>query len=177
MTSYRRTELALSFFLVALGVATVLGAYYTIPELSVLRDLVGARGFAYVVGTLVALGGAVLVVMQAKALRPAVAGATDAASDERGGDEPDHPASSLRAFSVIGVLILYAVLLRPAGYIPATVLFVSAGTFVMGGRGLSRLFTFPLLYAVGTYLLFDTLLGVRIPDGILRPLIVAIGLD
>jgi putative tricarboxylic transport membrane protein len=174
MTGYRRTELALSFFLVALGVATVLGAWYTIPELSVLRDLIGARGFAYVVGALVALGGVVLVAMQVKALRPAVAGPS---GDELGGDEPAHPASALRAFSVIGALILYAVLLRPAGYIPATVLFVGAGTFLMGGRGLTRLLVFPLLYAIGTYLLFDTLLGVRIPDGVLRPLIVAIGFD
>ena len=177
MTSYRRTELALSFFLVALGIATILAAYYTIPELSVLRDLIGARGFAYVVGALVALGGIVLVVMQVKALRPAVAGSADAPGDERGGDEPGHPASSLRAFSVIGALVLYAALLRPAGYIPATVFFVGAGTFLMGGRGLTRLFVFPLLYAIGTYLLFDTLLGVRIPDGVLRPLIVAIGLN
>jgi hypothetical protein len=176
MTTYRRTELALSFFLVALGVATIFGAYYTIPELSVLRDLIGARGFAYVIGALVALGGAVLVVLQVRALRPAVAGSGGPANDERGGDEPDHPASAFRAFSVIGVLIVYAALLRPAGYIPATVFFVGAGTFLMNGRGLVRLFVFPLLYAIGTYLLFDTLLGVRIPDGVLRPLIVAVGL-
>ncbi len=176
MTTYRRTELALSFFLVALGVATIFGAYYTIPELSVLRDLIGARGFAYVVGAFVALGGAVLVVLQVRALRPVVADAADTASDERGGDEPGRPASAFRAFSVIGVLIVYAALLRPAGYIPATVFFVSAGTFLMDGRGPVRLFVFPLLYAIGTYLLFDTLLGVRIPDGVLRPLIVAVGL-
>jgi putative tricarboxylic transport membrane protein len=176
MTSYRRAELALSVVLVVLGVGTVLLAYYTIEELSVLRDRIGARGFAYVVGALVAIGGVVLLLMQTGRVRMAAAGPADAGTAELGGDEPGHPASSLRAFALVGALLAFALLMRPAGYILASIFFVSVGTAVMGGRGPVRLFVVPVAYALLTYFLFDTLLGVRIPDGILRPLIVAVGL-
>jgi putative tricarboxylic transport membrane protein len=176
MTRYRWTELALSFFLVILGAATVVGARYTIGELKVLQDVVGARGFAYVVGSLVFLGGAILAAMQLRSLRRGGVRSPEAEAEELGGDDPRYPASTLQAFAVFAALVAYAWLLKPAGYIPATVLFVGAGTWIMGGRGLVRLFLYPLAYAIGTYLLFDTVLGVRIPDGVLRPLIRAIGL-
>jgi putative tricarboxylic transport membrane protein len=176
MTSYRRTELALSVVLVVLGVGTVLLAYYTIEELSVLRDRIGARGFAYVVGALVAIGGAVLLLMQAGGLRMAAAAPVDVGKAELGGDEPGHPASGLRVFALVAALLASALLMRPAGYILASIFFVSVGTAVMGGRGAARLVVVPVVYALVTYILFDTLLGVRIPDGILRPLIVAVGL-
>jgi putative tricarboxylic transport membrane protein len=176
MTSYRRTELALSVVLVVLGVGTVLLAYYTIEELSVLRDRIGARGFAYVVGALVAIGGAVLLLMQTGRLRMAAAAPADVGKAELGGDEPGHPASGLRVFALVAALLASALLMRPAGYILASIFFVSVGTAVMGGRGAARLVVVPVVYALVTYILFDTLLGVRIPDGILRPLIVAVGL-
>jgi putative tricarboxylic transport membrane protein len=176
MTSYRRTELALSVVLVVLGVGTVLLAYYTIEELSVLRDRIGARGFAYVVGALVAIGGAVLLLMQTGGLRMAAAAPVDVGKAELGGDEPGHPASGLRVFALVAALLASALLMRPAGYILASIFFVSVGTAVMGGRGAARLVVVPVVYALVTYILFDTLLGVRIPDGILRPLIVAVGL-
>jgi putative tricarboxylic transport membrane protein len=70
----------------------------------------------------------------------------------------------------------YIWMLRPVGYIPATLFFMAVGTWIMGGRGLVRLFLYPLVYAIATYLLFDTVLGVRIPDGVLRPFVRAIGL-
>jgi hypothetical protein len=176
MTRYRWTELALSSFLVIVGAATVVGARYTIAELKVLQDVVGARGFAYVVGALVFIGGVVLVAMQ---LRAAIRGGNstpEAEKAELGGDDPRFSSSTARAFAVFAALAAYAWILKPVGYIPATVLFVGAGTFVMGGRGPVRLFLYPLAYAIGTYLLFDTVLGVRIPDGVLRPVIRAIGL-
>jgi len=176
MTRYRWTELALSLFLLIVGAATVVGARYTIAELKVLQDVVGARGFAYVVGTLVFIGGLTLLAMQLRKAIWAGAPDPDAAKAELGGDDPRFPSSTGRAFAVFAALAVYVWLLKPAGYIPATVLFVGAGTWIMGGRGVVRLFLYPLAYAIGTYLLFDTVLGVRIPDGVLRPFIRAIGL-
>ncbi len=176
MTRYRSTELALSFLLVILGIATVIGAHYTIAELKVLQDVVGARGFAYVVGALVAVGGAVLAVMQLRSIASGANLAPDALSAELGGDDPRYPASTLRAFAVFVAMAAYIWMLRPVGYIPATVVFMAVGTWIMGGRGLVRLFLYPLVYAIATYLLFDTVLGVRIPDGVLRPFVRAIGL-
>ena len=176
MTRYRWTELALSSFLIIIGAATVVGARYTIAELKVLQDVVGARGFAYVVGTLVFAGGLVLVAMQFRAMSRGGTKRPEAEPAELGGDDPRFPSSTGRAFAVFAALAVYAWLLKPAGYIPATVLFVAAGIWIMGGRGLVRLFIYPLAYTIATYLLFDTVLGVRIPDGVLRPLIRAIGL-
>lgn len=176
MTRYRWTELALSSFLVILGAATVVGARYTIAELKVLQDVVGARGFAYVVGTLVFAGGVVLVAMQLRNIKRGTARTPETEKEELGGDDPRFPASNVRAFAVFAALAVYVWLLKPVGYIPATFLFVAGGTWIMDGRGWVRLFLYPLGYAVATYLLFDTVLGVRIPDGVLRPFIRAIGL-
>jgi hypothetical protein len=176
MTRYRSTELALSFFLVILGAATVIGAHSTIAELKVLQDVVGARGFAYVVGALVAVGGAVLVVMQLRNMASGANLTPDALKAELGGDDPRYSASTVRAFAVFAAMAAYIWMLRPVGYIPATVVFMAVGTWIMGGRGLVRLFLYPLVYAIATYLLFDTVLGVRIPDGVLRPFVRAIGL-
>jgi putative tricarboxylic transport membrane protein len=176
MTRYRWTELALSFFLIIVGAAAVVGARYTIAELKVLQDVVGARGFAYVVGALVFAGGTVLAATQLRGMVRGRAATPDTEKEELGGDDPRFPSSTGRALAVFAVLAAYAWILKPVGYIPATVLFIGAGTWIMGGRGIVRLLLYPLAYAIGTYLLFDTVLGVRIPDGVLRPLIRAIGL-
>jgi hypothetical protein len=177
MSWYRSIELALSAFVLLLGVATVVLARYTIEELSVLQDTIGARGFAYVIGTAVAIGGLILLVTQLRGMaggaRPA--GGVDAI--ELGGDDPRYPASGARSFAVFAALVAYALLIYPAGYIPATMAFVAGGTWIMGGRGTARIMVFPFIYAISTYLLFDTVLGVRIPDGLLAPAVDALGLD
>jgi putative tricarboxylic transport membrane protein len=176
MTRYRSTELAISVFLVILGAATVIGARYTIVELKVLQDAVGARGFAYVVGAMVFIGGLTLAAMQLRKLGRLAGSELDADDTMLGGDDPRYPSSASRVSAVFGALVLYAILLKPAGYILATTFFIGGGTWIMGGRGSVRLIWFPLSYAIGTFLLFDTVLGARIPDGILHPLMRAIGL-
>jgi putative tricarboxylic transport membrane protein len=175
MSNYRKTELALSVFILLLGVAVVVGAG-RIEELEVLRDRVGARGFAYVIGTLLAIGGLVLLAAQIRILLAQGGFPTGPEDTSITGDDSRFPASGVRAFVVFLATLAYALLISPLGYPVATLIFLSAGAYLMGARGWGRLVIFPLAYSVGTYLLFDTVLGVRIPEGILVPLLDPIGL-
>ena len=69
---------------------------------------------------------------------------------------------------LIGALALYAVLLAPVGYWQATTLFFVAVARVLGSRKLVRDLVVGLLLALATYLLFDRVLGITLPPGLIR---------
>jgi putative tricarboxylic transport membrane protein len=69
---------------------------------------------------------------------------------------------------LIAALILYAVLLVPVGYWQATTLFFTAVARVLGSRRLVRDLIVGLLLALATYFLFDHVLGITLPPGLVR---------
>ncbi|MCA2227316.1 tripartite tricarboxylate transporter TctB family protein [Nonomuraea aurantiaca] len=69
---------------------------------------------------------------------------------------------------LIGALALYAVLLAPVGYWQATTLFFVAVARVLGSRKPVRDLVVGLLLALATYLLFDRVLGITLPPGLIR---------
>ena len=69
---------------------------------------------------------------------------------------------------LIGALALYAVLLAPVGYWQATTLFFVAVARVLGSRKLVRDLIVGLLLALATYYLFDRVLGITLPPGLIR---------
>jgi putative tricarboxylic transport membrane protein len=69
---------------------------------------------------------------------------------------------------LIGTLALYAALLVPVGYWQATTLFFVAVARVLGSRKLVRDLVVGLLLALATYLLFDRVLGITLPPGLIR---------
>ncbi|MGN9778199.1 tripartite tricarboxylate transporter TctB family protein [Micromonospora sp. H33] len=72
---------------------------------------------------------------------------------------------ALTTFAVIGG---YAVLLRPLGYLLCSALAVSLFTALAGARWRTALITGPL-FAVATFLLVTTALGIQLPYGVLAP--------
>lgn len=176
MARYRKVELAIALFAVILGIAVIVGANQTIELTTVLTDRIGARGFAYVIGTLCAIGGAVLFVTLVVRLRRAGGFPTEPEDPEVTGDDAGFPAASWRAFAVFGITVGYALTFSWLGYPLATVGVLAAGGAVMGARRWPALLGYPVIYSIATYLLFDTVLRVRLPEGLLSPLIEAIGL-
>jgi putative tricarboxylic transport membrane protein len=75
---------------------------------------------------------------------------------------------------VVAILIVYALLLDPLGYIVATALLFPAEAYVLGSRerrSLLRNFAIGVVLGTVVYFSFTELLGVRLPDGLLDPLL------
>jgi putative tricarboxylic transport membrane protein len=75
---------------------------------------------------------------------------------------------------VAAILVVYAFLLNPLGYAVATALFFPAVAYVLGNRGLRKVLrnlAIGVALGVLVFFAFTELLGVRLPDGILDPLL------
>jgi len=75
---------------------------------------------------------------------------------------------------VVAILVIYAFLLNPLGYTVATALFFPAVAYVLGSRGrrkVLRNLAIGVALGVLVFFAFTELLGVRLPDGILDPLL------
>jgi len=161
-----RKDLIFALAIVALGVA-VIGIAYSWPE-PLIRDAVGPRAFPYGLGFLFVVGGAFLAVQRLGKLNPA--GNYQVAS-EGNEDEPDYPASGLRAMTLIGLCALYTLVLNPIGFLVATPPFVVLALMLMGERKPVLSTVTAVIFTVVTYVLIDTILGGRLPDGLLTGLL------
>lgn len=65
-----------------------------------------------------------------------------------------------RFFGIVGVMVLYALLLRPLGYVVSTTAFILAGAVILGERRLVVLAPVALIAAFGTWWLVDSALGI-----------------
>jgi len=75
---------------------------------------------------------------------------------------------------VVAILAVYAFLLDPLGYIVATALLFPAAAYVLGSRGrrkVLRNLAIGVVLGVLVFFSFTELLGVRLPDGLLDPLL------
>ncbi len=75
---------------------------------------------------------------------------------------------------VAAILVVYAFLLDPLGYIVATALLFPAAAYVLGSRGrrkVLRNLAIGVVLGVVVFFSFTELLGVRLPDGLLDPLL------
>jgi putative tricarboxylic transport membrane protein len=71
---------------------------------------------------------------------------------------------------LIAVLIAFVGLLEPLGYIIASPIIVVLALRIMGIRSWRVLLTTSLGLSIGTFILFDRLLGITLPVGILSRL-------
>jgi putative tricarboxylic transport membrane protein len=74
------------------------------------------------------------------------------------------------AILVVG-LFVYSVILDPVGYIVATVMLAAVVLRVMNVRRIWKIATISLVVSVASYILFDRLLGIMLPPGILEAFI------
>lgn len=69
---------------------------------------------------------------------------------------------------IMGVLLVYAFILAPLGYVVATTLFFPAIAWILGSRRWVRDFIIALVLSVALYFGFTQILGVRLPAGVLE---------
>ena len=75
---------------------------------------------------------------------------------------------------IAATLVIYAFVLKPLGYIVATTLFFPVVAYVLGSaelRAIMRNLAIGTVLAVIVYFGFTELLGVRLPQGLLNPLL------
>lgn len=158
-----RKDLLLSFGVIALGIA-VIAIAYSWPE-PLIRDAVGPRAFPYGLGLLFVLGGGFVVFQR---LRNMHASNGYHVPDEGGEEEDGVPASGLRAMTMIGLCALYTYLLNPIGFIVLTPPYIALSLITMKERSPVLVVTTSLAFTAITYLLIHTVLGGRLPEGILE---------
>ncbi|MFI7227662.1 tripartite tricarboxylate transporter TctB family protein [Nonomuraea angiospora] len=145
---------------------------------------VGPRAFPLLVGVGLAVVSIVGVVQafrpgtrepDATPPAPATAGTVDVGigvgvglSADGGGGEASEKPHWPSVLLLIGSLAAYALLLVPAGYWQATTAFFVAVARVLGSRRLVRDVLVGLALALATYFLFDRLLGISLPPGLVR---------
>ena len=87
-----------------------------------------------------------------------------------------YPASAWRSWGMMGLTLAFAIVVGPLGYILASIVFIVGCLLIMDFRDWRTLVIFSVVYALSTYLLFHSLLGVRLPAGAIEHLLAIIRL-
>lgn len=74
-------------------------------------------------------------------------------------------------WSVLGVLVVYVFVLEPLGYVIATSLFFVGTARLAGSRSPVRDLVVAVLFSLAVFLGFTEILGVRLPLGLLDPVL------
>lgn len=140
-------------------------------EDSLLADAVGASGVPIGVGVMLGLASLALLVktwLQAASVL-ASSSAVDATADERALQGSQHP--HRMAASLLLVLAAYVVILPIVGYVLAIGLLIAAVAYLAGAREAKSIWLCALLAGPFLWLTFDWALKIRLPKGLLLPML------
>lgn len=168
----RRVDFALSVVIVGAGFFILFFAAMA-RERAAVFDAVGPFGFARVVGSAFILLGTILIIRQIRAARAGLPPEAVAAGSE---DEPGHPASARRTAAMIAATFAYPILMAPLGYVLTTIGFVVGGMAILSERSWKWIIPIAIVYALGTFYVFASLLNVPLPSGPLTSLFVDLGI-
>lgn len=157
-----RKDILFSLAVIALGVAVIYIAY-SWPE-PLVPDTIGPRAFPYGLGLLFICGGVFNAWQRTRNLHAANGYRVP---DEGGEEEEGIPGSGVRAMAMIGLCVLWTILLNPIGFVVVTPLFVAGALIVMEERKPFTVIVTAIAFTVVTYVLLHTVLGGRLPEGIL----------
>jgi hypothetical protein len=153
----KRIDLVISLVVMAVGVVII----YLTNQFRVgsFPDPVTSRGLSYFTGTYLIIAGLFLAVRRiwTWSLIPGIYTVSEGHEDE-----PGHPASALRAFTIFGICALWAILLKPVGFLIV--------------RSPRQLIAFPLVFTLTLWLAFSVILGLTLPYGPLTGLARSLGL-
>jgi putative tricarboxylic transport membrane protein len=150
---HMRSDLVVAGLSAGLAIAYLLGTE-TIPSLDI-GDPLGPRAFPILIGICLLLASVLLVFETRQAKQPAAAGALGRLFMDR------------KVLGTLAAMIVFALVFETLGYLLSSVLFLLALTsLVHRGHPLLNA-TVSIGFAVVSYLLFDKLLGVALPQGLL----------
>jgi hypothetical protein len=167
----RRVDFALSIAVVVFGVFILVTSL--VAKTTVRFDPVGPYGFARVISIAFIVFGTILLIRQVQAYRSGRPPESVARGSE---DEEGHPASSVRASTMMAATFAYPLLMVPLGYVITTVAFLIGGMAILSERSWRWVVPVALIYALSTFFVFASLLKVPLPLGPLNDLFVALHL-
>lgn len=169
----RRGDLALAIGFMVLGITVVVLTTRISEILSI--DPVGSRGFGYLLGVAMILGGGSLAIR--RGLRWNDFGGENEIPSEGAGDDADVPASPVRPILVVAWTGAYIFSFEILGFVLATPIYLGVLlTMLQSKRPLLSRVLLPIVFTGIVYWVFAQLLRVTMPVGPLRPLFVEWGL-
>jgi putative tricarboxylic transport membrane protein len=166
----RRIDIAVAAAFAALGVFMIWQA--SLIRDGMMRDPIGPKAAFYVCGAILALGGLAVIVGH---LRRWSQQRHHLVRHEGTADEMEYPASALRAWGLVAVVVAFAALFKPLGFLIATPAFILCALAVMGKRNWGVMVIIAVVFSVVTYVIFAQVLGVRMPVGPLTSLFRSLG--
>lgn len=167
----RRIDLLGSLGVVVLGVVVLVTAL-NYPLLSVEFDAVGPMGFPIGVAVVFMVGGAIQATVTGLRLRRSGRfGTAEGTPDDDGS-----PGSFVRVLGMILGFAAYLLLMRSVGYLVLTPAFMAAALYAMGYRQAWKVAAVALGFTVVSFALFDGVLNVPLPTGVLTELLAQAGL-
>lgn len=151
-------ELGFAGLLLALGVFVMVDT--TTIEIPKAASNVGPRFFPYAVGLLLSAAAVAVIV---NILRGG-----HAEPEEGELVDPSQPFNARRVALFIGAVAIFAALVTPLGYVPATAISFFIGAYALGARHYTRLAVGSLLVALVIYVAFTRGLGIYLPPGLLN---------
>ena len=168
----RRADLSFALVVAVLGVLVTIASQFI--RLGAISDPIGPRGLPSVIGVFLLLAGVSLAILRLRAWSPAVGNLVP--TEGREDDEPGTESSFGRVAVIVGICVAYAIAVGPIGFILSTTLLMGGLLFVMQVRPWWKSLIGGAIASVLCYVIFAVLLSVRLPGGVLRPLLRALGL-
>ena len=171
LTTDKRIDLA-----IAVGVALV-GLFILVGARNIGRGMIDdpltSRGLPNITGTFLLIVGIILAVLRLRiwSALPGLLVPAEGKDDEQG-----HPASWIRAFSIIFASMLWVFLLGPLGFLIVTPLFLLAVLLLMGMRSMVKSIAFSTVGTLMLWYVFSQPLNIILPLGLLAPFFRSLGL-
>ena len=161
----KRVDLAVSLAMGALGI----WIFYLASRfrLGAFPDPISTRGVAYFTGAYLFLAGSFLAARRVFTWSriPGIYTVSEGRDDE-----PDYPSSARRAFSMMALALVWAILLEPVGFLIVTPIIIGIMLLLMNVRSPHRLAVFPLAFTLCSWAAFSQVLGMPLPYGPLTAL-------
>ena len=167
----KRIDLAIAVVVVLFGVFVLIASLDILP--GSFRDPITSRGLPNITGVLLIIFGTILTVMRVRIWSGLPGNLVPGEGKE---DEKGHPASWIRAWSVIVATWLLIWLVKPLGFLISMPLFLLAFLLIMGMRSWKMLIGFPIIFTLVTWYVFSQPLGVILPLGPITPFARSLGL-
>lgn len=166
----RRIDLGLSVGIVIFGLLLFVAAMNI--NLGTIQDPIGPRGVPTFLAIAFVVGG---LILSFRRLTTWKAENGHRVPSEGTLDEPEYPASARRAFTIIAISVLYALLLPILGFVLATPVLLAVLMWTMQVRSRRLLVLVPIAYTLVVFLVFSEGLSVSLPLGPLTGPLEAIG--
>jgi putative tricarboxylic transport membrane protein len=166
----RRIDLVGSLVVTVFGLL-VLAVALTYPRPEISYDALGPMGLPFLIGGTLAIAGGIQSYRTARLIQES----GQVGFPEGTEDEPEHPSSSRRTLLFMAGAFLYLVGFVTVGYLVATPLAIIGGLWMFSYRTWWKLATVAIGYTLGAFIVFDQILSVPLPTGVLTDLLIELG--